>query len=117
LFFGVAPGRFAITLNAVLSDDPALLAEPIAFLIQHVLNSASDFTTAVTWLTETRIASDCLLLVTGINAGEMVVIERTLTRVAIRRAVNGIIAVTNDYRLLHSTHTAGKRNFDAELAE
>lgn len=51
-------------------------------------------------LAETPIASDCLLLVTGTKAGEMVVIERTSTRSALRAPANGLVVVTNDYRAI-----------------
>ncbi|MBM3788710.1 MAG: hypothetical protein FJW30_30615, partial [Acidobacteria bacterium] len=32
VFSGVAPGRFAVTLNAVVSDEPLVAATPIVFL-------------------------------------------------------------------------------------
>jgi acid ceramidase len=94
---GLAPGRFAITLNAVLSDDSPALALPIAYLIRQVFETAGTFDEAVDRLASTEIVSDCLLLVTGTQPGEMVVIERTPTRVAFRYPANGYLVVANDY--------------------
>lgn len=99
-FSGVAPGRFAITLNAVISDDAACIAEPVVFLLRRVLDEVSSFDEALKVLSSAPIASDCLLLLSGVREGEFVVIERTPTRTAVRRPANGFIDVTNDYRLL-----------------
>lgn len=97
---GMAPGRFAITLNAVLSDDAPQLALPISSLIRDVLDSAESYDEAVQRLSETTVVSSSLLLVTGTEPGEMCVIERTPTRSAVRHPNNGSIVVTNDYRLI-----------------
>lgn len=106
-FSGIAPGRFAVTLNAVISDDAACIAEPVVFLLRRVLDQASSFDEALRVLSTAPIASDCLLLLSGVRDGEFVVIERTPTRVAVRTATDGFIDVTNDYRLLEVTGTAG----------
>ena len=97
---GVAPGRFAVTLNAVLSNEQAVIARPISFLIREVLEEASSFEEAVEQLGSTPIAADCLLLVSGTKRGEMCVIERTPKRVAVRKPDSDFIIVTNDYHLL-----------------
>jgi acid ceramidase len=99
---GLAPGRFAITLNAVLSNEPPTAAAPITYLIRSVFETASTFAEAVDRLASTAILSDCLLLVTGIQPGEMVVIERTPTRSALRHPTNGRLIVTNDYLALQA---------------
>jgi len=101
-FSGVAPGRFAVTLNAVLSLEPAQPATPVVFLLRTVLEEARSFDEAVSILSSTMIPCDCLLLVTGTRPGEMVAIERTPTRHAVRSAQRGFICVTNDYHLLHA---------------
>ncbi|MEM9070799.1 MAG: C45 family autoproteolytic acyltransferase/hydrolase, partial [Myxococcota bacterium] len=95
-YSGVAPGRFAVTLNAVLSDEAPGLHPPMTFLLRRALDEAADFDAAVSLLSETAVASDSLLLVSGRRAGDRVIIERTPTRHAIRPA--GV--VTNDYRTL-----------------
>lgn len=97
---GVAPGRFAITLNAVLSDEPSAFAESIAFLIRFVLEQATSFSEAVEILSTRPIATDCLLLVSGTQLGEMVVIERTPTQSALRTSDQGYLVVANDYLLI-----------------
>lgn len=100
---GIAPRRFAITLNAVLSDDPPALAQPVALLLRTVFETADTYAEAVDRLMHEHIASDCLLLISGINPGEMAVIERTPTRAVLRQPENGFIAVANDYLTLNNT--------------
>jgi hypothetical protein len=97
---GMAPGRFAVTLNAVWSEDPRLVAEPVAFLLRRVLSTTPSFDEAVSLLADSRISCDCILLVTGTKQGELAVIERTPTRNAERRAQNGTLLATNHYLAL-----------------
>lgn len=96
-----APGRFTVTLNAVLSDDPFNLGIPIVYLLRQVFETAESYDEAVQMLSVTPIPCDCLLLVSGISNGQMSVIERTPSRHAIRRTTDGRIYVTNDYQLLN----------------
>jgi hypothetical protein len=98
---GLAPGRFAITLNAVISGESPSLAGAIVLLIRRVFGECRGFAEAVSLLERSPIAADCLLLVTGTQQGEMVVIERTSTRSAIRGPMDGRVVVTNDYRALN----------------
>src|SRR5262249_44683281 len=79
---------------------------PITYLIRSIFETARTFVEAIEQLTATEIASDCLLLVTGILPGEMVVVERTPTRAALRFPTNGCLIVTNDYLALQSTTTS-----------
>ena len=102
VFSGVAPRRFAVTLNAVISDEPLQAASPVVFLLRQVLEEAPDFQAALRTLKNTPLASDSLLLLTGIRAGEMAVIERTPYRAEVRLGENGSIFVTNDYRLMQT---------------
>ncbi|MHA3913656.1 C45 family peptidase [Halovulum sp. GXIMD14793] len=73
---------------------------PVGLLIRQVFEEAADFGDAVGRLSEAVIPCDCLLPVTGMLPDEMLVIERTPTRHAIRRARNGFVHATNDYRLI-----------------
>lgn len=104
---GVAPGRFAVTLNAVLSDDPPALAPPMTFLIRDVLDTARDYDEAVARLRDSPVTSDSLLLVTGTKRGEMAVIERSPERAAVREGRDGAVVVTNDYRALPASGGPG----------
>ncbi|QDT91761.1 C45 family autoproteolytic acyltransferase/hydolase [Gimesia algae] len=97
---GMAPGRFTVTLNAVLSDEPIQAATSSALLIREVCQIANNYEEAVNILSTRPITSDCLLLVTGTRRGEMAVIERTPTRSAIRTTEEDFLVVTNDYRAL-----------------
>ena len=94
---GVKKGAFSITLNAVLSNEAPQFAIPITFLIRDVLENASDFNEAVQILSETPIASDCLLMVIGCEENESVVIERTPTKFSIRQPEDDVLIVTNEY--------------------
>ena len=104
---GMAPNRFSVTLNAVLSDDPPELVPPVTFLLRDVLDTARNFDEAVTRLRDSPVTSDSLLLISGVKQGEMVVIERSPKRAAVRTAVDGFVALSNDYRSLPSTGSVG----------
>lgn len=120
---GVAPGRFAITLNAVLSKDRPTVGKPISLFMRTVFEKAQTFEDAVQMLTRQRLTSDCLLLVTGTQSGEMVVIERTPTRAVVRQPENSFIVVANDYKALDVDEDPGigelqatsDRRFDTAL--
>ncbi len=97
-FSGIAPGRFAITLNAVLSLEPAIPATPVVLILRSVFEEARSFDAALSSLSAASLPSDSLLLLSGTRAGEHVVIERTPSRFAVRRGQRGFTCVTNDYR-------------------
>jgi hypothetical protein len=116
-FSGMAPGRFAVTLNAVLSNEPAQFGTPVVLLIRTVLEEATSFDEACRILSETPIPCDCLLLLTGTRPGEMVVIERTPARHAMRRPIDGFVAVTNGYQALDSGSTPALSGLIATACE
>ncbi|MBL0742040.1 C45 family autoproteolytic acyltransferase/hydolase [Chryseolinea lacunae] len=99
---GTKPGKFSLTLNAVLSNDKPEMAYPVSFLLRDVLTSANSFSEARQMLMTTTIVCDCLILLSGIGVDERVVIERTPTRSALREAHEKFIAVTNDYKKLEN---------------
>jgi acid ceramidase len=101
-FSGIAPGRFAVTLNAVLSLERAQPATPVVLLLRIVLEEARSFDEAAAILSDALLPCDCLFLLTGTRSGEMVVIERTPTRHAVRPAQDGFVCVTNDYQRLRA---------------
>jgi acid ceramidase len=107
-FSGVAKGRFAITLNAVISDEKPQIAPSIALTLREVFETAPSFDAAIEKLQTITLASDCLLLVTGTKPDERVVIERTSTRSALRTQIGGPLVVTNDYRMLEDTGWDGR---------
>lgn len=94
---GVAPGRFAVTLNAIVSDEPAQFVPPVSFLLRTALDTAPTFDDAVALLSATPIPGDCLLMVTGPSQGQAVVIERTPTRYGHRWLGAAPLVVTNSY--------------------
>lgn len=105
---GVARGRFAVTLNAVVSAEPARAAAPVTFTLRRALEEATTFESATQLLSDSPLAADCLLLVTGPEDGQGIVIERTPGRSA-RRPLGALpLVVTNDFRALRETgDTAG----------
>ncbi|MGC4120088.1 MAG: C45 family autoproteolytic acyltransferase/hydrolase [Myxococcales bacterium] len=113
---GMAPGRFSVTVNAVLSNEPPQLAAPITFLVRDVLTTARDFGAAVERLSTTALLADCLMLVTGCAPGEMAVIERTSTRAAVRKPEAGAIVVTNEYRGLVDSKAGATESLLAQTA-
>jgi hypothetical protein len=78
------------------------MAAPVVFALRQVLEEAANFDSALRTLRTIPLASDSLLLLTGVREGEMAVIERTPTRAEVRFAENGCIFVTNDYRKMHT---------------
>lgn len=113
---GTKPGKFSITLNAILSEDAPEIAYPISFLIRDVLDQETCFEDAKLTLAHTKIMSDCLLLVSGKNMQELVVIERAPNRFAIRETANNFIAVTNDYKKLKSNVTLNSNSILQETS-
>ncbi|MCR6640445.1 MAG: acid ceramidase family protein [Sporocytophaga sp.] len=99
---GVSPGKFSLTLNAVLSGDLPEIATPVSFLLRDILTSSNTFQEARDILENAKIASDCLILLSGIAADEKNVIERTPTRFATRASECDYIIVTNDYKKIQS---------------
>ena len=96
-FAGVAPGKFAVTLNAVWSEDEPNGANPIGFVIRQALTEMANFVEAVEFLSMASIRCDGLLLVSGTRKGEMAVIERTPAQHAVQRATSELMLVTNHY--------------------
>jgi len=97
---GFAPKRFSVTLNSVISGDAPDVALPVVALLRLVLQEEPTFDAAVARLSDAKIASDAIIMVVGTQPGEMVVIERTPSRHAVRHAENGALRATNDYRSL-----------------
>jgi len=95
---GMKPNQFSITLNAIVSDEAPNMAKPITFLLREVLEGDNSFQEAQEILEQTEIICDCLLLIAGTAANEMLVIERTPRSSQTRLAKNGFIIVTNDYQ-------------------
>ncbi|WP_196893459.1 C45 family peptidase [Aureivirga marina] len=101
---GIKANRFSITLNAVLSKDSPEIAKPITFLLRDVLTNCNSFSEAEELLRNTTIICDCLLLLSGTNSEEKIVIERTPKRAEIRKPEENHIIVTNDYKKLENTN-------------
>jgi hypothetical protein len=71
------------------------------------------FGDALEYLRTARVASDSLLLLSGVRAGEMAVIERSPTRAAVRAPEHERLIVTNDYRALSASAGRGNGVFGA----
>ena len=84
----------------MLSYDPAGLGTSCPFLIREVMETAKNFDEAVDALSTRDLPTDAIFLVSGAHEGEMAVVERTPQRSKVRRAVDGYVAATNDYRAL-----------------
>jgi len=101
-FVGVAPGRFAITLNAVWSEDEPTGGRPIGFVLREALAKMRSYEEAVDFLSTSSIHCDCILLVSGTKEGEIAVIERTPSRCAVRRACSEFLVATNHYSVIQA---------------
>ncbi len=94
---GMAPGRFSISLNAVLSEEMGQPSMPIASRLRHILETAESYQSAVDELQKVPLGCSALLLVAGTQPGEMCVIERTPSRNYLRGPEQGRLLVTNDF--------------------
>ncbi len=56
---------------------------------------------------QTVIISDCLILLSGIQKKEKIVLERTPSRSAIRTSLEDHIIVTNDYKIITNEVNSG----------
>lgn len=109
---GVARGRFAITLNFVSSGEAFQPGAPLVFALREVFEESIDFESARDTLLRAPLLSDALLMLTGVNPDERIVIERTPSRSGIREPSAGAaLVVTNDYRELKL------RGFGGELGQ
>ena len=97
---GVAPGRFAVTLNAAFSDDPPVPRTPVACVLRRVLEEAATYDEALATLTRTPLSTDCIIMLSGCRDDQLAVIERAPGRHAVRHAVGGVIMATNDFLVL-----------------
>lgn len=99
---GSKQGKFSLTLNAVLSKDEPELATPISFLLREILEEVETYQEAKSRLETQKIASDCLILLSGTKSDQICIIERTPTRFATRDSNDDFIVVTNDYKKLEN---------------
>lgn len=99
---GLSGRGFAVALNAVTGPERlSRLGYPVLLHIRRVMEDARDFEQAVHRLSRQRLTTPCLFTVVGRTNDQRVVIERTPTRWAHRRAEpDEPLVVTNDYRVL-----------------
>jgi len=108
VFSGIKPKKYAITLNAVLSQESPNFASPITFKIREVFESVDTYSEAIYILSNDPIASDSLLLVTGVQEYERVVIERTPSKYSVRTPDSeGNLIVANNYLKMDNKNIEG----------
>ena len=108
---GYAPGRFAVSLNAVFNDAAISFGAAPSMLTRQALETCRTYADAVRLLARTPLVCGALFTVidadprAGTNAG--CVIERSATGYAIRHAVpvganDWVVCATNDYLAIRS---------------
>jgi len=108
---GHAPGRFAVSLNAVFNDAAITFGAAPSMLTRQALETCRTFAEAVRLLSRTPLVCGALFTVidadarAGNNAG--CVIERSARGFAIRRGVpvgknDWVVCATNDYLAIRS---------------
>jgi Acyl-coenzyme A:6-aminopenicillanic acid acyl-transferase len=99
---GMSQRGFAVALNAVSCSEPfAKTGYPVLLHVRRVVEDAANFEEALTMLRDQRLTAPALFTLVGMENVQRVVIERTPTRHAIRRAENSqALLTTNDYRSL-----------------
>lgn len=112
-FQGLAPGRFAAAINlapmrgygyGMIGDwlanrihvrDAAGL--PPAHLLRQVFDTAMDYDAALAVLRDTRLAVPAIFLLSGTEAHQGCVIERTETKAEVRKLDGGAVCATNQF--------------------
>jgi len=120
---GHAPGRFAISLNAVINDAAISFGAAPSMLTRQALETCSTYVEAIKLLCRTPLVCSALFTVidadacSGKNAG--CVIERSSKGYAIRHAVpvgknDWVVCATNDY---HAITAADVSDLPSEIGE
>ncbi|MEI8257970.1 MAG: C45 family peptidase [Deltaproteobacteria bacterium] len=125
---GVAPGRFAITVNYVNHAEESSVAGvarralkgywPVTWVVRQALDHAKSFDAAVKHLRSAKIIAPVLFTVSGTRSGEGVVIERSAETSAARKLDDGSVCVTNHYvsrTRRHSNTDLGVLDTEARL--
>lgn len=79
VYYGMAPLKFSITLNAVWSKEKRSSIIPLGLFLRNVFLQEPDYIHALKILQKSELFCDCILLITGALLGEMSIIERTPT--------------------------------------
>jgi hypothetical protein len=119
---GYAPGRFAVSLNAVMNDTELSFGAAPSLLTRQALETCGTFVDAVKLLCRTPLVCGALFTVidasrcSGKNAG--CVVERSPKGYAIRHAVpvgenDWVVCATNDY---HAIKAADVSDLPSEMA-
>jgi hypothetical protein len=110
LLTGMAPGRFGISLNLrhsgdILGNVRELLNNPAAnvasFLLRHILESESDYDSALKRLTTEPLISESYIILSGVRSGQGAVITRNRTIAADVWTLGG---PKQDWFLLQTNH-------------
>ncbi|MBN1153269.1 MAG: hypothetical protein JXA58_08655 [Dehalococcoidia bacterium] len=102
VFVGIAPGRCAVTVNAVWSKEERRMTEPLGIVVRQALSIRPTFEDVQDILGNRELACDCLLLITGARHEDMVVVERTPHRSASYSGTDGLCLLTNHYIALQT---------------
>ncbi len=99
---GMSSRGFAVVLNAVLcTEGHRKTGYPVLLWLRKVLEDADGFDQAVAMLAQQKLFTGALLTVAGTENHQRICIERSPTRVAVRKAGPDEPLVTaNDYRVL-----------------
>lgn len=100
---GMSQRGFAAALNAVSCPEPfAKTGYPVLLHLRRVVEDAANFDEALAMLRDQRLTAPALFTLIGTENEQRVVIERSPTRHALRRAEGShALLTTNDYRLLY----------------
>lgn len=97
VYYGIAPQRFSITLNAVWSKEKRHAAIPLGLFLRNVFVKASDYSAALNLLEQTQLNCDGIFLISGKNANEIAIVERTPSRFATRLYDGHPVLATNHF--------------------
>lgn len=97
VYYAIAPHRFSITLNAVWSKEKRYATIPLGLFLRDLFVKATDYNSALKMLEQTQLNCDGIFLVSGTEANEIAIVERTPSRVATRIYKSKPILATNHF--------------------
>ena len=95
-YYGFSANKFAITLNAVWSEEERFIEKPLGLELRESLFKLNSFKTVIKHLSSVNLSCDAILTISGTNPDDLAIIERTPTKSAEKRSPDCLYA-TNHY--------------------
>jgi hypothetical protein len=113
---GVNAEKIYVSINAARTDDPGQVGIPVEVLLRQILENARSIDDVINLVRAPVLVPDLYLVGDG-KTGEAVVIERSPTRLEVRRLdpARGVVALTNHARSPAFAHDARNQHLERYL--